>query len=114
MEPVLETARLILRPFALADAKAAFEWFGDPAVMRFTPTGPDKSMEDTLARLAGYQDHQSAHGFSKWMMVERGSGLPIGDSGLLRLKHHDWVDLGFRLAQPYWAKDSPRRPQAPG
>ncbi len=43
-EPVrttIETSRLILRPFESGDVAAAFAWFGDPIVMRFTPTGPD-------------------------------------------------------------------------
>ena len=39
----------------------------------------------TRARLASYQEHQARHGFSKWMIVERATGLPVGDSGLLLL-----------------------------
>lgn len=104
MQTRIETSRLILRPFQLSDAQAAFEWFGDPVVMRFTPTGPDKSMEETITRLAGYQDHQNAHGFSKWLIQERDSGVAIGDSGLFVLPEYGWIDLGFRFAQPYWGK----------
>jgi len=48
----METRRLILRPFESEDAEAAFVWFGDPIVMRFTPAGPDTSIEQTKARLA--------------------------------------------------------------
>jgi len=40
----IETSRLILRPFESSDAEVAFAWFGDPIVMRFTPTGPDTSL----------------------------------------------------------------------
>src|SRR5713226_3998828 len=100
----IETSRLVLRPFESADAEAAFGWFGDPQVMRLTPTGPDTSIEQTKARLANYQEHQIAHGFSKWIIVDRGSGRSIGDSGLLVLQDYGWIDLGFRLAQPYWGK----------
>ena len=28
----------------------------------------------------------------------------IGDSGLLKLEDHGWIDLGFRLAQSYWGR----------
>jgi ribosomal-protein-alanine N-acetyltransferase len=104
MQTKIETSRLILRPFEASDAQAAFEWFGDPVVMRFTPTGPDKSIEETIMRLAGYQNHQKAHGFSKWLILERDSGIAIGDSGLLVLPEYGWVDLGFRFAQPHWGK----------
>lgn len=104
MKSRIETNRLVLRPFEPSDAEAAFGWFGDPAVMRFTPTGPDKSIAETKARLAGFVEHQKAHGFSKWLVLERDSGTAIGDSGLLVLHDYGLVDLGFQFAQPYWGK----------
>lgn len=104
MREKIETARLILRPFESADAQAAFGWFGDPVVMRFTVTGPDKSVEQTRVRLADYQKHQRDHGFSKWLVLDARSGDPIGDSGLLELREYGWIDLGFRLAQQHWGK----------
>ena len=104
MENRIATNRLILRPFELSDAEAAFRWLGDSLVMRFTPTGPDKSIDETRARLAGFIDHQKAHSFSKWLVVDRHSGVSIRDSGLLVLPDYGWVDLGFRFAQPYWGK----------
>ena len=101
MRSTIETRRLILRPFKSDDVEAAFAWFGDPIVMRFTPTGPDTSIEQTKARLAHYQEHQTEHGFSRWIVLDRHLGRPIGDSGLLALQEYGWIDLGFRLAQPY-------------
>jgi len=53
MDSRIETERLILRPFEVSDAEAAFGWLGDPVVMRFTPTGPDVSIEQTRTRLGG-------------------------------------------------------------
>ena len=100
----LETRRLILRPFEEGDAEAAFGWFGDPDVMRFTTTGPDSSVEQTKARLAKYQEHQAAHGFSKWIILDRHSGGAIGDSGLIHLEEYGRIDLGYRFAKPFWGK----------
>jgi [ribosomal protein S5]-alanine N-acetyltransferase len=102
--PTIETERLILRPFEPSDAPAAFGWFGDPIVMRYSPGGPDPSLEQTAARLARYCGHQAAHGFSKWIVLERGTGRPIGDSGLLHLTEYGWIDFGYRFAAPYWGK----------
>lgn len=104
MQNRIETERLILRPFEASDAEPAFGWFGDPVVMRFTPTGPDKGIEQTEARLTLFTEHQKAHGFSKWLILDRASGVAIGDSGLLVLKDYGWVDLGFRFTQPHWGK----------
>lgn len=100
----IETSRLILRPFALEDAQAAFAWFGDPQVMRFTTTGPDRSIEKTKTRLAKYQEHQSVHGFSKWIILDRGTSSAIGDSGLIHLEEYGRIDLGYRFAKPFWGK----------
>ena len=79
-------------------------WFGDPIVMRFTPMGPDKSIEDTKAKLRFFMEHHKEHGFSKWLISDRTSGIAIGDSGLLVLDEYGWIDLGFRFAQAYWGK----------
>jgi len=104
VRPTIETRRLILRPFESADTEAAFAWFGDAIVMRFTPTGPDTSVEQTKARLGKYEEHQTAHGFSRWIILDRRLDRAIGDSGLLELREYGWIDLGFRLAQSYWGK----------
>lgn len=104
MHDAIDTDRLRLRPFISDDVQFAFDWFGDSLVMRFTPSGPDRSMEQTAARIANYKRHQSERGFSKWIIIERGSGRPIGDAGLLLLAEYGWIDFGFRLAQHFWGK----------
>lgn len=104
MQATIETSRLVLRPFNSSDAEAAFAWFSDPMVMRFIPSGPDTSIEKTKTRIANYQRHQSEHGFSKWIILDRHSRCPIGDSGLAILENYGCIDLGFRLAQSYWGK----------
>ena len=104
MRATIETSRLILRPFESSDVETAFAWFGDPIVMRFTPTGPDTSLDQTKVRLSNYQEHQTTHGFSKWIILDRRLGCAIGDSGLLELREYACIDLGFRLVQRYWGK----------
>ena len=37
-------------------------------------------------------------------VLDRHLGRPIGDSGLLVLQEYGCIDLGFRLAQPYWGQ----------
>jgi RimJ/RimL family protein N-acetyltransferase len=104
MNDVIDTERLTLRPFISDDVRCAFDWFGDPSVMRFIPSGPDRSMEQTAARIANYQRHQSEYGFSKWIIIDRGSDRPIGDAGLLWLPEYGWIDFGYRLAQSFWGR----------
>jgi len=129
MANLIETQRLLLRPFEDDDALAAHAWFSDPVVMKYTPSGPDASLAVTRERLARYQAHQSRHGFSKWLVFERSSGQAIGDAGLLILegdaRPDRWrgvgaaaadhpveaeahrgplIDLGFRFQRSSWGK----------
>jgi RimJ/RimL family protein N-acetyltransferase len=101
---LIETSRLILRPFNDDDVEEAFHWFSDPCVMRFIPTGPDQSISQTRRRVDSYRKHQVVHGFSKWVIVERESLRLIGDSGLQVLSDYGWIDLGFRLSREFWGK----------
>lgn len=104
MSDSIQTKRLCLRPFREDDAQAAFQWLGDPLVMRFTPNGPDRDIRQTAARIANYQIHQSRYGFSRWILMEQASGQAIGDAGLLFLEEYGWVDFGYRLAEPFWGR----------
>lgn len=100
----IETSRLRMRPFTSEDIEFASNWLCDPLVMKFTPRGPDISMEQTALRIANYQRHQSEHGFSRWVVIERSSGRPIGDAGLMSMAEYEWIDLGYRIAQPLWGR----------
>ncbi len=72
--------------------------------MKFTPSGADKSVDDTKQRIAKYQEHQVENGFSKWVIVDRETGRAIGDAGLLVLQDYDRIDFGYRLARSQWGK----------
>lgn len=132
MANLIETGRLLLRPFERDDAVAAHAWFGDPVVMKYAPSGPDASVAATRERLGRYEAHQARHGFSKWLVFERSSGTPIGDAGLLVLEgdalpdrwrageaaatagageagvevgqRRVWIDLGFRFQRRSWGQ----------
>lgn len=36
--------------------------------------------------------------------MDRDTSRAIGDAGLLVLQDYNWIDFGYRLAQPYWGK----------
>jgi ribosomal-protein-alanine N-acetyltransferase len=91
-----------LRPFEESDADEAFAWFSDTEVMRFIPRGADARLEETRRRIARYREHQARFGFSKWIIVHRDTGEVIGDAGLFHLPDGKRIELGYRLARPYW------------
>ena len=104
MQRILETTRTQMRPFEPSDAFEAFSWFGDPDVMRYIPFGPDCTVDETSARISRYIDHQNSKGFSKWVIIDRESRKPIGDSGFYFLPDGKRVELGYRLSRAYWGQ----------
>ncbi len=100
----IETERTVLRPFQEGDADAAFAWFSDPEVMRFIPSGPDKTIDESRHRIARYREHEAKHGFSKRLILLRETGEPIGDAGLYYLQDGLRIELGFRLARQHWGQ----------
>jgi ribosomal-protein-alanine N-acetyltransferase len=102
MRSLLETPRTLLRPFSPEDTEAVFSWMSDTEVMRFIPNGPDHTPAQTSARIARYIAHQEAHGFSKWIILDRVSNKPIGDAGFFLLPDEKRIELGYRLTRSHW------------
>ncbi|WP_347990358.1 GNAT family N-acetyltransferase [Methylomonas sp. AM2-LC] len=98
----LQTARTILRPFTEDDAIQSFSWFGDPEVMKFTPHGPDINLESTILRITHYIEHQNQYGYAKWIILDRNTMKPIGDSGPMYFPECHSFELGYRLLPSFW------------
>jgi ribosomal-protein-alanine N-acetyltransferase len=100
--PIMNTSRLVLRPFILADALAPFRILDDPEVMRFSIGGAQKSAADT-ARWIDAIRHQAAHGFAMSAVVCRDSGDIIGKCGLEVLSDGR-TEIGYRVRRDKWGE----------
>ncbi len=104
MQP-LTTKRLALRPFTLDDVEAAFGFFGDPEVMRFSLNGPHNSRKTTEDFVVTNINRQARLGFSIWAVVETTSGDLIGMCGLAEFGHGvEGTELAYRLRRDRWGK----------
>lgn len=101
---MIETDRLIIRPFKIDDAREAQKWFHDADVMRWMPNGHDKSFMQTENRIQKYIDHYLKYGFSKFIVIDKISNHPIGDAGLMNLDGTKFVELGYRFKKEYWGQ----------
>ena len=101
----LETERLIIRPFVPEDALEIHEVYADPELVHRIPGKPSESLEDTRRLLARLTEHQREYGFSLWAMIEKESGMIIGDCGLF-LVQDCWpeVEFAYHLGRSYWCK----------
>ncbi len=78
--PVIETARLRLRPHRLTDLEARCAMTGDPHVMRFIG-GRTQDREENWARLLRYAGHWALLGHGLFAVEERASGRFAGEVG---------------------------------
>lgn len=101
----IETERLVVRGFVPeADAEPMFTVYGDAEVMRFIPGGALSDERAVRSLLERYAQAQRRQGFSSWAVVERETGLPIGDAGFGLFEPTGEVELGYTLAREYWGQ----------
>ncbi|MDA0161244.1 GNAT family N-acetyltransferase [Solirubrobacter ginsenosidimutans] len=100
---LLETPRLLLRPFGPGDAPLVHRVYSDPEVMRYVATGPMADLAVTERLLQDYEAHQRRLGYSFWAVIERESGSLIGDAGLYRTPTGE-VELGYTLGVAWWGR----------
>ena len=99
------TNRLTLRPFVRGDEEAAFGFFSDRDVMRFSLDGPHLSRKPTEDFIRANISRQNRSGFSIWAMVEQSSGLVIGMCGLAEFGHGlPGIELAYRLRRDKWGQ----------
>lgn len=104
MQPLI-TDRLTLRPFVLADTEAAFTFFSDPDVMRFSLNGPHASRKTSEDFIATNINRQTRCGFSIWAIVENSTGAVIGMCGLAEFGHGvPGIELAYRLRRDRWGQ----------
>lgn len=105
-KPVIETARLWLRPWIESDL-APFAAMGrDPRVMAHFPSLLfDHQSKDMAIRI---MQHIDAHGFGLWAMERKSDRKFLGFCGLKRVSFEspvmDDVEIGWRLAHAHWGQ----------
>jgi RimJ/RimL family protein N-acetyltransferase len=83
--PVLETARLVLRPFRHEDLDAQAKTMGDPDVVRHLG-GTPFSREDTWRRLLCAPGLWTLLGYGYWAVTARDDGRYLGQLGFADFK----------------------------
>ncbi len=102
---LIETERLILRPFEMTDIAPAYLMNLDKEVSKYTGDGGIVSEKEIERRITQdvMGDYQK-HGFGRLAVELKGQEKSIGFAGLKYLEDLDEVDLGYRLVQKHWGK----------
>ena len=102
-QPVLETDRLILRPFALSDAKEVQRLCGDFAVadttLNIPHPYPDGAAEEFFATHAAKYEKGEGVVFAITLKTD---GCLIGGMGLDVTKRFHRAEIGYWIAKPFW------------
>lgn len=83
--PLLETARLILRPYEASDLDAMAKTLGDPEVVRHLGATPF-SREDSWRRLLCAPGLWAVLGYGYWAVAARDDGRYLGQLGFADFK----------------------------
>jgi RimJ/RimL family protein N-acetyltransferase len=78
--PIIETARLVLRPHTAADFRDCAAMWADPLVTRHIGGRPSTA-EETWARLLRYAGLWTLLGLGYWAIRERDTGRFVGEAG---------------------------------
>ena len=102
---ILETERLLLRPFRPADIDPYAEMCADSEVMEFlNATGSPISRADAWRQMAMYLGHWELRGFGTWAVEERGTGAFVGRVGLHFPEGWPDRELGWTIARKFWGR----------
>ncbi|HYY93577.1 MAG TPA: GNAT family N-acetyltransferase [Pyrinomonadaceae bacterium] len=101
--PIIETARLVLRPPRLNDAEAIFNSYAtDEEVTRYLVWRPHTSIAETeefLSRVVAFLEDGSR---LTWALTLHGDDTP---RGMIELRPHGHkADVGYVLARPFWGR----------
>lgn len=100
---VIETERLILRPFdPVGDVVAFQRIYGDPITMEHMNGAktPDAS-RISVERKASKWDSQ---GFGLWCLINKADGQAIGHCGLDMLEPLGEVECAYLIDRPHWGR----------
>ena len=101
---VLETPRLLLRQFTLADVDSLAALYADPAVMTFL--GGPRSYEMTRQHIERIIQNYQDYGFGLWAVIHKGDRGLMGRCGLIPqvIEGVAEVEIGYLMAQAYWGQ----------
>lgn len=104
MRKILETDRLVLRQLTLDDLDFTAELLAHPEVMSFWPK--TYTREEAESWIHRHQERYARDGYGYWLVVEKATGKPIGQAGLLKQEVDGAIEtgIGYIIHRSYWGR----------
>jgi RimJ/RimL family protein N-acetyltransferase len=104
----LETERLILRPFEIADAPALHEMNSDIEVLKYTGDVASKSSADAVRYINDYitnpEGQHLKYQMGRLAVIDKNSNEFIGFCGIKTHEKSQITDIGYRFMREHWGK----------
>lgn len=109
MNLILETERLLLRPFELSDDKALFALDSNPKVHLYLGNNPATKIERVQENIKSIQNQYEQNGIGRFAIILKDTNEFIGWAGLKFIteeenNHINFYDIGYRLREEFWGK----------
>lgn len=104
---ILESERLILRPFTMEDAQAMFDnWAKDPEVTRYLTWQAYTSVDEAVETLSKWTGNYSRDNFYLWTIcLKDQNNIPIGSIDIGSIDDHLQVaGIGYCIGRAYWGQ----------
>lgn len=103
MNLLMETSRLVLRPFTVEDATIMYALNSDPEVLKYTGDKQFESIAETRRFLEAYDQYQK-YKVGRLIVISKEDKEIVGWCGLKFHPDTGDYDLGYRFFQKHWGK----------
>ena len=103
MKIILETERLYLREFMIADGFHFYHLNNDKDVIRNTGNEAFNSLEEAMNFIENYSDYKK-NGYGRWAVCLKETHEFLGWCGLKYEEEKNEIDLGYRFYKKYWGR----------
>ena len=105
MTTIIETPRMLLRKFTLADVPATYEYNSNPEVQKYTGDELVSSLEraEEIMKDVVFKDYET-YGYGRLAAVYKPENKVIGFAGFKYLPFIEDADIGFRFLPKYWGQ----------
>lgn len=106
MNRIIETERILLRPFCIEDIERFAEICANPNVMRYIGDGQPVSLEVITEKIPEWIELYEKQKYGLMALVLKKTNELIGFCGFIHqiVDGDEYIELGYRLDEAYWGR----------
>lgn len=102
---VLNTERLLLRPFSIEDALDVFEYSSDEMVAKYIPRKAIKTKQEAIDKCTAKEEKYKHLDYYNWAIVVKDTNKVIGNIKLVSYDFQkEFMEPGYSIGSKHWGK----------